>query len=78
MRNELNPSGKGYALVTGGTSGIGYELAKLMGQDGYNLILVARSAERLDEVCNQFRSEGVTAIPLAADLFRAGSRGGSL
>ncbi len=70
MNNDMNPSGKGYALVTGGTSGIGYELAKLMCKDGYNLILVARCAERLEEVCNEFRTQGVTAVPLAADLFR--------
>ncbi|MGE7777656.1 SDR family NAD(P)-dependent oxidoreductase [Chitinophaga sp. NPDC101104] len=70
MKNELNPSGRGYALVTGGTSGIGYELAKLLCQDGYNLILVARSGQRLEEVCNEFRTQGVTAIPLEADLFR--------
>ncbi len=59
-------------LCTGnrGTSGIGYELAKLLCQDGHNLILVARSGERLKEVCNEFRTQGVTAIPLVADLFQ--------
>ena len=34
-----------YVLVTGGTSGIGYELAKLLGKDGINLIIVARGSK---------------------------------
>ena len=38
---------KPYALVTGATSGIGYELAKLLAQNGNNLIIVARSEEEL-------------------------------
>ena len=36
-----------YVLITGASSGIGYELAKLFKRDGYNLILVARNKERI-------------------------------
>lgn len=46
------------ALITGASVGIGRELAKLFAQDGYNLVLVARNAARLQEVAadlaNQF------------------------
>lgn len=37
----------GYTLITGGTEGIGLELAKLYAKDGHNLIIVARNSEKL-------------------------------
>ena len=43
-----------YALITGATSGIGYELAKLFAQDEYNLILVSRTKEDLDQFTKEF------------------------
>jgi uncharacterized protein len=69
MENKKSIRKNEYALVTGGTSGIGYEVAKLLAQDGYNLILVARSSERLLEVSDEFQEFGVDVLLLDKDLF---------
>lgn len=60
-----------YALITGATSGIGYELAKLFAGDGYNLILVARSEQDLQQKASEFSQQyGIEALTIAKDLFR--------
>ncbi len=60
-----------YALVTGATSGIGYELAKIFAKENYNLVIVARDTEALDRIANEFKSEfNIDVVPLAKDLFR--------
>lgn len=57
------------ALITGASAGIGRELAKLFAKDGYNLVLVARTASRLnlfaDELHRQF---GISTKAFALDL----------
>ena len=59
-----------YALVTGATSGIGYEICRLLAGDSYNLILVARNAGRLQEVANQLKQEfSIEVTPMPKDLF---------
>lgn len=45
------------ALITGASSGIGYELAKVMAQNGHDLILVARSVPHLEEIAAQLRKQ---------------------
>jgi short-subunit dehydrogenase len=44
---------KKHALITGATSGIGYELAKLFAKEGYNLVLVARNEENLKQAAKE-------------------------
>lgn len=63
-----------YAVITGATSGIGYELAKLFAADSYNLILVARSEERLQRVTDQLKQlYSVEITPIPKDLFLPGA-----
>ena len=38
-----------YVLISGATSGIGHELARLYAKDGYNLILISRSQNDLEK-----------------------------
>jgi short-subunit dehydrogenase len=57
------------ALITGASGGIGYELAKLFARDRYNLVLVARSAERLKHVAEELQSQfGVAVKAVTLDL----------
>ena len=48
VKNDKTEIKKNWALVTGGSSGIGMELSKLLAKDGYSLIIVAKPQEELD------------------------------
>ena len=61
------------ALVTGATSGIGYELAKLFARDGHDLVIVARSSDALARVAGDFRALGVSVTTITADLSQPGT-----
>jgi short-subunit dehydrogenase len=57
-------------LITGGTSGIGLELAKLFAKDGYELIVVARDEGELAATAEILKKEhGATVTTIAKDLF---------
>jgi short-subunit dehydrogenase len=45
-----------YALVTGASTGIGAEYAKLLASEGYNIILVSRNKSLLDEVAKNIKN----------------------
>ena len=56
-------------LITGGSGGIGYELAKLFARDHHNLVLAARSADKLKQVASELQGQfGVAVKTVAIDL----------
>jgi short-subunit dehydrogenase len=61
--------GRGTALVTGASTGIGLELAKVLALNGHPLVIVARNRERLNALARQLESEyGISVIAYAKDL----------
>jgi len=61
-------------LITGASSGIGRELARQFAGDGADLVLIARSEDRLRELAAGLAAEsGVTVEVVPADLARPGS-----
>lgn len=67
--NHLQKSGKN-VLITGASFGFGYEFAKHFAADGYNLVLVARSADRLNALANELSGKyGIQTWVISKDLF---------
>jgi NAD(P)-dependent dehydrogenase (short-subunit alcohol dehydrogenase family) len=57
------------ALVTGGSTGIGLCIARVLGEEGYQVTLVARGKDRkLDDAVTQLRKLGIDAAAAAGDL----------
>lgn len=57
------------ALITGASGGIGYELCKLFARDGYDLIIVARSADKMEKLKTDLNAQhGTRVLCIAADL----------
>jgi len=56
-------------LITGASGGIGYELAVLFARDRHNLVLVARSGDKLGLIAAELQTQyGVTVKAIALDL----------
>ena len=56
------------ALITGASRGIGRRTAELLAQQGWNLLLTARSIDQLDQLADQLRSTGSVVATAAIDL----------
>jgi len=61
--STINP----FAVVTGASSGIGYELAKQFAQNGFDLLVVAED-EGITEAARSLEELGIRAAPLRVDL----------
>lgn len=63
-------------VVTGGSEGIGFELARRFAAAGHNLLLVARTVERLEQAAATIRAESKAAVHVASiDLTTADAIG---
>ncbi|MFN3610503.1 SDR family oxidoreductase [Tepidimonas sp.] len=58
------------ALVTGGSRGLGLQLAQALGEAGAKVMLTARKADELEEATAQLQSQGIDARWIAADCAR--------
>ncbi|PYV46792.1 MAG: oxidoreductase [Acidobacteria bacterium] len=56
-----------FAVITGASSGIGYELARVFGENGYDL-LINSSGERLERAASDLKSLGFEVITVQSDL----------
>lgn len=45
------------ALITGASTGIGYQLTRLFAKNGYNLVLIAKNKEKLQKAANTIKSD---------------------
>jgi 3-oxoacyl-[acyl-carrier protein] reductase len=59
---------KRVAFVTGGSRGIGAAIVQRLAKDGFHVVAVARSLDKLEAVCNQINAEGGSAEPMALDI----------
>jgi uncharacterized protein len=55
-------------LITGASGGIGYEFAKLFARDHHNLVLVARSGDKLAQIAAELRAQNVIVKTVVLDL----------
>jgi short-subunit dehydrogenase len=69
-----NKQTQAFALVTGGSSGIGWEYAKILAQKSYSILLISNKKEDLEEKSNLLRERyAVETLSLYMDLSQPGA-----
>ena len=56
------------ALVTGASSGMGYQIAKLFAKEGASIVVIARRKEKLADLIAHIEADGGKAIAVAGDV----------
>lgn len=64
---DLGIKGK-YALVTGGSHGIGRSIALALAEEGCNVAICARNKERIEETLVELKARGIQSIGIPADV----------
>ncbi|MBA3664823.1 MAG: SDR family NAD(P)-dependent oxidoreductase [Bacteroidetes bacterium] len=59
---------KKVALITGGSSGLGFALAELLGKQGYSIIILARNQERINKAVAALVGMGISAKGISCDI----------
>src|SRR6266576_2791422 len=59
------------ALVTGGSRGLGLQIAEALGEMGARVAIVARKRDELEEAAAHLRSMRIEAVPLTCDMANA-------
>ena len=67
-RRKRQPLRGDVALITGGSRGLGLEMARQLGHRGFRVALIARDRDELQRAATQLRKSGITALPLVADV----------
>jgi len=70
VRKLLDLSGR-VALVTGGSRGLGLQMAEALGEMGARVALTARKRDELDQACAHLKGLGIEALPLVCDMSNA-------
>jgi 3-dehydrosphinganine reductase len=56
------------ALITGGSSGLGFEMAKNLAEKDYSVIILARDQQKIDKAVSELEAEGCTAVGYSCDI----------
>lgn len=67
VRNAFNLSGR-KAIVTGGSRGLGLQIAEALAEMGAELVLAARKADELEVAADHLKRQGASVRTFAADL----------
>jgi NAD(P)-dependent dehydrogenase (short-subunit alcohol dehydrogenase family) len=69
VKELLDLSGR-VAVVTGGSRGLGFQMAEALGEMGAKLVLTARKKDELDEAVSSLKEAGIEARAYVCDIGR--------
>lgn len=71
VKELMNLEGR-VSVVTGGATGIGFQMATALAEAGSNVVICSRKLEHCEQAAQQLEKLGVAALALACDVTRAG------